>query len=76
MKPAIIALERLSAGDWEGAHELVQNLTDRHACLVHALLHRHEGDLANADYWYRQAGEERPVNSLDEEWHRLMRLPD
>ncbi len=35
---------------------------------VHAYLHRLEGDLANADYWYRRAGTERPAASLQEEW--------
>jgi hypothetical protein len=38
---------------------------------VHAHLHRQEGDLANAGYWYRRAG--RPVSqqSLDAEWTAL-----
>ena len=38
---------------------------------MHAYLHRVEGDLANADYWYRRAGTERPQESLQEEWDAI-----
>ena len=43
-------------GDWERAHELAQAHDDDEAAWVHAWLHRIEGDLANADHWYRRAG--------------------
>jgi hypothetical protein len=39
---------------------------------VHAYLHRKEGDLANADYWYGRAGEERPGGRLEKEWESLV----
>jgi hypothetical protein len=42
--------------------------------LIHAYLHRVEGDLSNAAYWYRQAGETMPDNELDEELARLTGL--
>src|SRR4249920_2772969 len=42
-------------GDWHGAHELAQAQDDREGAWVHAWLHRIEGDLGNADYWYRRA---------------------
>ncbi|MFI4929599.1 MAG: hypothetical protein ACHP83_05125 [Burkholderiales bacterium] len=42
-------------GDWHAAHELAQAQDDADGAWVHAWLHRIEGDLGNADYWYRQA---------------------
>jgi hypothetical protein len=38
---------------------------------VHAYLHRKEGDLGNASYWYSRAGQQRPPISLEEEWEQL-----
>ncbi len=43
-------------GDWDAAHELAQAQDDPQGAWVHAWLHRIEGDLGNADYWYRRAG--------------------
>ncbi len=54
-------------GDWSAAHEAVQEDEDRCSARVHAYLHRKEGDLWNARYWYRIAGR-RPVSGpLEEE---------
>jgi len=60
-------------GDWNAAHHLVDSLEDKTACRVHAYLHRKEGDIWNADYWYRKAGTKRPSVSLDEEWEMLVK---
>ncbi|KQT83416.1 hypothetical protein [Aurantimonas sp. Leaf443] len=62
------ALDRLAAGDWEGAHDLAQRLSSAEAAWLHAHLHRVEGDPANAAYWYRRAG--RPIESGDLEAER------
>ncbi len=43
-------------GDWERAHTLAQEIDTPDGASVHAFLHRREGDLANAAYWYRRAG--------------------
>ena len=43
-------------GEWDAAHELAQAQDDAEGAWVHAWLHRMEGDLGNADYWYRRAG--------------------
>jgi len=43
-------------GDWDGAHGIVQQMTDTNAMWIHAYLHRKEPDEANAKYWYRNAG--------------------
>lgn len=58
-------------GDWSNAHKLIQDLIDKNAAWIHAYLHRKEGDVWNADYWYRNAGKQRPAVSLQEEWQRL-----
>ena len=58
-------------GDWDRAHACAQQDEGATGAIVHAYLHRKEGDLANAGYWYRRAG--RPVfaGSLDAEWAAL-----
>lgn len=58
---------------WKEAHDLVDSLPDADSALVHAYLHRVEGDQWNADYWYRKAGHDRPDLTLDEEWKTLVR---
>lgn len=68
------ALDLARDGHWDAAHELIQSRSEDLACLIHAYLHRQEGDLGNARYWYRRAGAEIPENSLEEEWQRLYRL--
>ena len=61
------ALDRLEAGDWEGAHALAQDDTSAAGAWLHAHLHRVEGDAANAGYWYRRAGRAPFEGSEDEE---------
>ena len=68
----IRALELDRDGDWDGAHRIVQQIEDMEAYRIHAYLHRKEGDLANAGYWYRRAGQPAPSSSLDDEWAELM----
>jgi hypothetical protein len=43
-------------GDWNRAHESAQQDEGAAGAWVHAYLHRKEGDLPNAQYWYRRAG--------------------
>ena len=43
-------------GQWDAAHELAQVQDDADGAWVHAWLHRIEGDLGNAGYWYRRSG--------------------
>ena len=38
---------------------------------VHAHLHRQEGDLSNAGYWYRHAGKPVATCTLQEEWEQV-----
>jgi hypothetical protein len=60
-------------GNWQKAHELIQDEPGKSAALLHAYLHRVEGDQRNADYWYRKAGESRPALSLYAEWETLVK---
>lgn len=60
-------------GDWNTAHRIVQNIEGRDASWVHAYLHRKEGDLSNASYWYSRAGKPRSDLGLDEEWKIISR---
>ncbi|MBL4676346.1 MAG: hypothetical protein JKY70_09110 [Mucilaginibacter sp.] len=59
-------------GDWQKAHAEVDQLSDKASAWVHAYLHRKEGDIWNADYWYSRARQTRPDVSLDEEWEQLV----
>lgn len=74
-KEASVYLQALwydARGNWEKAHELIQDLPDKNAAWIHAYLHRKEGDVWNADYWYRNAGKKRPPIPLQEEWEGLV----
>ncbi len=56
-------------GDWESAHALVvPDETGRDVAWVHAYLHRKEGDLDNARYWYDRAGQVPADQPTSEEW--------
>ena len=59
-------------GDWEKAHTIIQDIEDTTAAWIHAYLHRMEGDVGNADYWYRRAGRKRPAVSLEQEWKDIV----
>lgn len=63
-------------GDWEKSHTLIQQYDDSFSELIHGYLHKVEGDLSNAAYWYRRAGEESPECTLEEELERLIQRAD
>ncbi len=65
------ALRLLAAGDWDGAHALVQDDPSPEAAWIHAHLHRVEGDLANARYWYSRAGRPEATGTVEEERRQL-----
>jgi hypothetical protein len=68
---ALVALWRDARGDWEKAHGVAQDVDDRDGSWVHAYLHRKEGDLGNADYWYHRAGRPSTRISLETEWREI-----
>ena len=59
-------------GNWQRAHELVNDVETREGMAVHAYLHRKEGDQSNASYWYRRSGRSFEKRSLDAEWALLL----
>jgi hypothetical protein len=71
LPPALAALWWAGKDDWDKAHRIVMDEGDKDSAWVHAYLHRVEGDIANARYWYRQA--QRPVanKSLTAEWEAI-----
>ena len=70
--PLLLALWHDARGDWKKAHELAQDVDDESGAWVHAYLHRKEGDLSNASYWYRRASLPIATDSLDAEWARIV----
>ena len=72
ISPALEALWYAAKGDWNKAHDITQPGGPQ-LDWVHAYLHRVEGDLSNAGYWYRRAGKPVAGVPLDEEWAALVR---
>ncbi len=55
-------------GNWDNAHESAQQDEGAAGSWVHAYLHRKEGDISNAGYWYRRAGKPDCKSTLNQEW--------
>jgi hypothetical protein len=60
-------------GDWHKAHACAQDDRSPAGSIVHAYLHRVEGDLSNAGGWYSRAGRPPATVPLAEEWEALAR---
>jgi hypothetical protein len=67
----LAALWWAAKGGWDAAHKLVQDESTADAAWVHAYLHRVEGDLSNASYWYRRARQPVAAGPLETEWERM-----
>jgi hypothetical protein len=65
------ALWWAAKGGWDQAHKIVQDEETADAAWVHAYLHRVEGDLGNAGYWYRRAKKSVASGSLEAEWEEI-----
>jgi hypothetical protein len=61
-------------GDWEKAHVIVQDLDTKEGAWVHAYLHRKEGDISNAGYWYHRAGKSTFTGTLEQEWEEITKV--
>jgi hypothetical protein len=68
---ALQALWYAGKDQWDEAHTLVQNSADNDGAWVHAYLHRVEGDLSNAGYWYARAGKPASSGALEDEWTQI-----
>lgn len=62
----------LRNSSWGKAHDLIDGTPGSDAAWVHALLHRMEGDQANANYWYARAGKSRPNRTIRQEMDDMM----
>jgi hypothetical protein len=72
LSTALSALWHEAKDDWQRAHNIVQDEADRDSAWVHAYLHRKEGDLGNAGYWYRRARQPVSDQSLRQEWEAIV----
>jgi hypothetical protein len=73
VSPALAAMWHEAKDEWEAAHRLAQAEDDAEGAWVHAYLHRVEGDLANAGYWYRRAGKAPSEQPLRDEWTAIVK---
>lgn len=75
LRDILKALWHDANGNWEAAHDIAQTQEGvQEYDLIHAYLHRKEGDNWNANYWYRRAKSKMPEVSLAEEWEDLVNL--
>jgi hypothetical protein len=72
MPDTLVSLWWDRKGEWDTAHTIAQEIHTEQGSAVHAYLHREEGVLWNADYWYSRAGRKRRDIPLQEEWRRLV----
>lgn len=74
LNTALKALWLARAGRWDAAHDLCQEIDGSAGAWIHAHLHRVEGDLPNAGYWYDRAGKPAPdgQTKLGEEWCEIV----
>ena len=73
LSDALKALWLARAGRWHEAHDMCQDGDDPAWAWIHAHLHRVEGDLGNAGYWYERAKKPQPEGQegLGEEWFEI-----
>jgi hypothetical protein len=69
---ALAALWWAAKGDWNKAHAIAQSDEGADAAWVHAYLHRLEGDLGNARYWYARAGRSPASGPVEIEWDAIV----
>ena len=60
--------------NWNMAHKTVQNLSTESACWLHAYLHRVEGDIGNANYWYKKVHKKPTIQPLESELNEIIKL--
>jgi hypothetical protein len=73
INPLLESLWHDAKGDWEASHNIAQDIHTNDGSWIHAYLHRKEGDLSNAGYWYQRAGKPTCRQSLEQEWESLVK---
>jgi hypothetical protein len=71
LTPALTALWWAGKDNWEKAHSIVMDAGGKDSAWVHAYLHRVEGDLDNARYWYRRAQRSVSSKPFSAEWDAI-----
>ena len=72
LSPALRSMWEDAKGNWHAAHAIAQDIEDETGSWIHAYLHRKEGDLGNAGYWYRRARKPVAHDALEAEWARIV----
>jgi hypothetical protein len=72
LSPALKAMWEDAKGNWSVAHSIAQDIEDEMGSWIHAYLHRKEGDVGNAGYWYRRAKQPTAHDTLEQEWVRIV----
>ncbi|HEY2932731.1 MAG TPA: hypothetical protein VGK99_13390 [Acidobacteriota bacterium] len=72
LSPALQALWQEAKGDWDAAHNTAQDVAGADGAWVHAYLHRKEGDIGNARYWYARARKPEFQEDLIKEWEHIV----
>ena len=67
-----LALWHAMKNNWDMAHNIVQNINTDTASWIHAYLHRIEGDLSNANYWYNRTSKQSSNESLETELDNII----
>lgn len=70
---ALQALWHDGRGDWTTGHDCLQDDESPEGSWVHAYMHRKEGDLPNAYYWYQRAKQPIERGTLESEWSQIVR---
>ena len=68
-----LALWHAMKNNWDMAHNIVQDIETKTASWIHAYLHRVEGDLGNANYWYNRAEKKSCTESLETELNNIIK---
>ncbi|RYZ20526.1 MAG: hypothetical protein EOP49_47570 [Sphingobacteriales bacterium] len=73
LSPILLSLWYEGKGDWDGSHNIAQDIHTSDGSWIHAYLHRKEGDPGNAAYWYRKAGKPIASGSFEKEWETIVK---
>jgi len=60
--------------NWDSAHHVAQSINNDIGSWIHAYLHRIEGDLSNATYWYQRANRPLYQGSQEDEAEEIIRF--
>ncbi|MGX5820302.1 hypothetical protein ACWKWU_19055 [Chitinophaga lutea] len=71
LTPVLEAMWWDGKGDWDKSHDVAQEIQSAEGSWIHAYLHRKEGDIGNAGYWYARAGRQMPRGPLAAEWEQI-----